>query len=75
MSFLYPYFLLLSLFVIVPIAIHLFNFHRYKKVIFTNVAMLKNLVSINKKQNTKHYSKIKHVTNKTKNIKIGNSKK
>lgn len=51
MAFLYPYFLLLSLAVVVPIAIHLFNFHRFRKVHFTNVAMLKNLTIVNRKQN------------------------
>lgn len=51
MAFLYPYFLLLSLAVVVPIAVHLFNFHRFKKVYFTNVAMLKNLTIVNRKQN------------------------
>lgn len=51
MAFLYPYFLLLSLAVVVPIAVHLFNFHRFKKVYFTNVAMLKNLAIVNRKQN------------------------
>ncbi|MDO5760830.1 MAG: BatA and WFA domain-containing protein, partial [Bacteroidota bacterium] len=51
MAFLYPYFLLLSLAVVVPIAVHLFNFHRFKKVAFTNVAMLKNIALLNKKQN------------------------
>ncbi len=51
MGFLYPYFLLLSLGIFIPIAIHLFNFHRFKQVIFTNVKFLKQIAIENKKQN------------------------
>mgnify|MGYP004442397281 FL=1 len=51
MAFLYPYFLLLALAIGIPIAIHLFNFHRFKQVIFTNVSMLKDLAIATKKQN------------------------
>lgn len=43
--------MLLSLAVVVPIAIHLFNFHHFKVVFFTNVKVLKNLSMENKKQN------------------------
>ncbi len=51
MGFLHPWFLLLSLAVIIPIAIHLFNFHRFKQVLFTNVKFLQNIAIENKKQN------------------------
>ena len=51
MSFLYPYFLLLSLAVLVPIVIHLFNFHKFKQVLFTNVSLLKDIAIATKKQN------------------------
>ncbi|MBR1768860.1 MAG: BatA domain-containing protein [Bacteroidales bacterium] len=51
MSFLYPQFLLFSLAVIVPIAVHLFNFHRFKRVMFSNVTMLRRIATANKKQN------------------------
>ena len=43
MSFLYPSFLLGLLAVAIPIAIHLFNFRRTRKVYFTNVAFLKEV--------------------------------
>lgn len=51
MSFLYPYFLLLGLAIVIPIVVHLFNFHRFKQVLFTNVSMLKNIAIANKKHN------------------------
>ncbi len=41
MKFLFPAFLIASLAIAIPIIIHLFNFRRYKKVHFTNVAFLK----------------------------------
>lgn len=56
MSFLYPYVLYALLAVIIPIVIHLFNFRRYQKVWFNNVALLK---SIQKK--TKKQSQLKHL--------------
>lgn len=43
MSFLYPSFLFGLLAVAIPIAIHLFNFRRTRKVYFTNVAFLKEV--------------------------------
>ena len=43
MHFLFPAFLIASLVVSIPILIHLFNFRRYKKVFFSNVAFLKSL--------------------------------
>lgn len=56
MSFLYPYFLYALLAVIIPIVIHLFNFRRYQKVWFNNVALLKNIQKKTKKQ-----SQLKHL--------------
>lgn len=43
MSFLYPSFLFGLLAVAIPVAIHLFNFRRTRKVYFTNVAFLKEV--------------------------------
>ncbi len=43
MSFLYPSFLFALLTVAIPVAIHLFNFRRTRKVYFTNVAFLKEV--------------------------------
>ncbi|MDJ1499596.1 BatA domain-containing protein [Xanthocytophaga agilis] len=43
MSFLYPSFLFGLFAVAIPIAIHLFNFRRTRKVYFTNVAFLKEV--------------------------------
>ncbi|MBQ9254363.1 MAG: BatA and WFA domain-containing protein [Bacteroidales bacterium] len=51
MAFLYPQFLWLMFAVILPIVIHLFNFHRFKRVFFTNVSILKDLATVSKKQN------------------------
>ena len=51
MGFLHPWFLLLSLGIVIPIAVHLFNFHRFKRVLFTNVRFLKSVATENKKQN------------------------
>jgi len=51
MGFLHPLFLLLGLGIVIPIAIHLFNFHRFKRVLFTNVRFLKSIAITNKKQN------------------------
>ncbi|MDR1725173.1 MAG: BatA and WFA domain-containing protein [Bacteroidales bacterium] len=51
MNFIYPYFLWGLLTITIPIVIHLFNFRRFKKVYFTNVAMLKQADIVTKKQN------------------------
>lgn len=51
MGFLHPWLLLLGLGIVIPIAIHLFNFHRFKRVLFTNVKFLKSIATENKKQN------------------------
>ncbi|MEI6852516.1 MAG: BatA domain-containing protein, partial [Bacteroidota bacterium] len=43
MQFINPWFLFGLLAVGFPIAIHLFNFRRYKKVFFTNVRFIKEV--------------------------------
>ena len=43
MNFLYPGFLFALLAVLVPVIIHLFNFRKFKKVYFSNVAFLKEV--------------------------------
>jgi len=43
MQFLFPAFLTAALVIAIPIIIHLFNFRRYKKVFFTNVAFLRTI--------------------------------
>ncbi|MBO7227129.1 MAG: BatA domain-containing protein, partial [Bacteroidales bacterium] len=55
MQFINPLYLIGLLAVAIPILVHLFNFRRYKKVYFSNVAMLQQLQSQNKKQ-----SQLKH---------------
>nr|WP_293842750.1 BatA domain-containing protein [uncultured Arsenicibacter sp.] len=56
MNFLYPQFLFGLLAVSVPIAIHLFNFRRTRRVLFTNVALLKNVQT-----ETKSFRRLKHL--------------
>src|SRR5436190_6274621 len=56
MSFLYPQFLFGLLAVSIPIIIHLFNFRRPKKILFTNVRFLKNI-----KETTSSKLKLKHI--------------
>ncbi|GAB3499446.1 BatA domain-containing protein [Spirosoma knui] len=55
MSFLYPSFLFGLLAVSVPIAIHLFNFRRTRRVFFTNVALLRTVQT-----ETKSFRRLKH---------------
>ncbi|MBD1392334.1 BatA domain-containing protein [Mucilaginibacter glaciei] len=43
MHFLYPAFLFALLTLVIPIVVHLFNFRRYKKVMFSNVQFLKEV--------------------------------
>ena len=43
MRFLYPEFLFALFMVVIPVVIHLFNFRKYKKVYFSNVALLKKV--------------------------------
>jgi hypothetical protein len=56
MSFLYPSFLFGLLAISIPIIIHLFNFQKPKKVLFTNVKFLKVV-----KENTSTKLKLKHL--------------
>lgn len=50
MQFVNPYFLYGLLAIGIPIAIHLFNFRRYRKVYFSNVSLLRNFQKKTKKQ-------------------------
>ena len=56
MNFLYPDFLWAISLIAIPIAIHLFNFRKYKKVYFSDISLLKNINSQTKKQ-----SRLKHL--------------
>lgn len=56
MNFLYPGFLFALLAIAIPIAIHLFNFRKFKKVYFSNVQFLKEV----KEQNSSR-EKLKHL--------------
>jgi len=56
MEFLHPYALFGLLAISIPIIIHLFNFRRYKKLYFTNLAFLKNVRNETRKQH-----KIRHL--------------
>ena len=49
MSFQNPTFLWALLLLAIPVIIHLFNFRRYKKVMFSNVAMLKEIQTESRK--------------------------
>ena len=55
MNFLYPSFLVGLLAIAVPIAIHLFNFRRTRRVFFTNVALLRTVQT-----ETKSFRRLKH---------------
>ena len=55
-QFLSPGFLFALLLIAVPIIVHLFNFRKFKRVLFTNVRFLKEL-----KQETTSKSKLKHL--------------
>jgi hypothetical protein len=57
MAFLYPYFLFGLLALLIPIAVHFFNFHRYKKVYFTNVSLLSE-IEIKSKKNKELYKRL-----------------
>ncbi len=54
--FLAPQYLYGLLLLAIPVIIHLFNFRRYKKVLFTNVRFLQEL-----KEETSRVSKLKHL--------------
>ena len=56
MYFINPYFLFVSLLIIIPILIHLFNFRRYRKIFFSNVEFLKEI-----KLQTQKTSQLKHL--------------
>ena len=49
MKFLFPQFLWALLLLAIPLIIHLFNFRRYKKVVFSNVSMLKEIETQSRK--------------------------
>ncbi len=52
MIFTHPAFLWGLLAVLIPVAVHLFNFRRYKKVYFSNVERLSELQTESRRQNT-----------------------
>ena len=56
MEFLYPGFLYALAALAIPIAIHLFNFRRFKRIPFTNVRFLQQI-----KQETQSQNKLKHL--------------
>jgi hypothetical protein len=56
MHFINPWFLFGLLAIAIPVAIHLFNFRRYKKVFFTNVRFIKEV-----KQETRKQSQLRHL--------------
>ena len=56
MKFLYPQFLWALFAIAIPIIIHLFNFRRFKRVYFSNVALLKQV-----DLETKKSSKVRHL--------------
>ena len=51
MGFANPYFLFGLFALLIPIVVHFFNFHKYKKVYFTNVSVLREIEIKSKKQN------------------------
>lgn len=56
MQFLYPQFLFALIAVSIPVAIHLFNFRRFKKIYFSDIRFLKEV-----KQETRHRNRLKHL--------------
>ncbi len=56
MNFLYPLFLIAATAIAVPIIIHLFNFKKYKKVLFPDIRFLKEL-----QEQTQKHSRLKHL--------------
>lgn len=56
MNFLYPFFLIASIAVAIPILIHLFNFRKFKKVQFPDIRFLKDI-----QEQTRKQSKLKHL--------------
>ena len=56
MNFLFPLFIAASLVIGIPILIHLFNFRKYKKVLFPDIRFLKEL-----QEQTQKSSRLKHL--------------
>ncbi len=56
MEFVYPQFLYALVAVVIPVIIHLFNFRRFKKIAFSNIAFLKEV-----EQQTRSKNRLKHV--------------
>jgi hypothetical protein len=56
MKFVYPEFLFAFLALAIPVIVHLFNFRKYKRVYFSNVAFLKDV-----KEQTQSRSRLKHL--------------
>ncbi len=56
MSFLYPTFFWALAALAIPIVVHLFNFRRYKRILFTNVKFLKEV-----NEETQSQQKLKHL--------------
>ncbi|MFM8433451.1 MAG: BatA domain-containing protein, partial [Bacteroidota bacterium] len=56
MRFVHPQFLFALFALAIPILVHLFNFRRFKRVLFTNVRFLQEI-----KQDTRHRSRLKHL--------------
>ena len=56
MKFVYPEFLFALSAISIPVIIHLFNFRKFKRIIFTNVRFLKEV-----KEETQSKSKLKHL--------------
>lgn len=50
MQFVYPGFLFALFAISIPILIHLFNFRRYKKIVFSDIRFLKQVIEKNQKQ-------------------------
>ena len=56
MNFKYPFFLYLLLAIIIPLIIHLINLRKHKKILFSNVKLLKSI-----KYKKSSYKRIKDV--------------
>lgn len=56
MKFLHPEFLFALSAIAIPLIIHLFNFRKYKKLVFTNVSFLREI-----KEQTQNKSNLKHL--------------
>jgi hypothetical protein len=56
MKFQYPQFLFALFVLSIPVIVHLFNFRRFKRVLFTNVRFLQEI-----KQDTRQRSQLKHL--------------